>query len=136
MHLNHTKAFNKKYPNHGVYLDLDRNGGRMELTAMNFETFNKLHLELRYYQNDDQLREEVSCQNQLLDHYNQIRGSLASQFIENVDCLSGDGLIAPPSPLIDKNGTPIPEPSGPYIDGNGSDCGVGTTFRDGICIVN
>ena len=132
------KIFNEKYPDNGVYLDLDRNGGRLELTAMNFETFNELRLELRYYPNNggEDVREEISCSNDLHDVYYQIRGSLASQFIEKVDCLAGDGLVTAPSPLVDDDGIPLPirEPS----PGGGYNyaCGDGTTFDEGICIVN
>ena len=132
------KIFNEKYPDNGVYLDLDRNGGRLELTAMNFETFNELRLELRYYPNNgnDSVREEVSCSNDLHDVYYQIRGSLASQFIEKVECLSGDGLVSATSPLVNDKGYPVPirEPheSGVY----NYNCGDGTSFEDGICIVN
>ncbi len=130
------QAFIEKYPDHGRYVDLDSNGGRLELQVMNFETFDTLRLELRYYQNDGQLREEVSCQNQILDQYQQIRGSLSSQFIENVDCLSGEGLNAAPSMLPDENGNLVSEPSGPYIDAHIPECGEDTTFRNGVCIVN
>ena len=132
------KIFNEKYPDNGVYLDLDRNGGRLELTAMNFETFNELRLELRYYPNNggEDVREEISCSNDLHDVYYQIRGSLASQFIEKVDCLSGNGLVSATSPLVDEDGFPLPirEPSlgGVYNYA----CGVGTTFDEGICIVD
>ena len=130
------QVFIEKYPDHGRYLDLDRNGGRLELQVMNFETFDTLRLELRYYQNDGQLREEVSCQNQILDQYQQIRGSLSSQFIKNVDCLSGEGLIAAPSLLTDEDGNLVPEPSGPYIDAYAPACGDGTTLHEGICIAD
>jgi len=130
--------FVEKYPDHGRYIDLDRNGGRIELTAMNFETFNELRLELRYYKNhgNDDVREEISCSNDLKDVYYQIRGSLASQFIEKVNCLSGDGLVSATSPLVDNNGYPVPirEPDGTASYARA--CGPDATFEEGICIVD
>ncbi len=132
------KIFVEKYPEHGVYFDPDRNGGRMELTAMNFETFNELNLELRYYQRDGipEFREEIRCSNDLHNVNYHIRGTLVTQFIEKVDCLNGDGIVSATSPLVDENGFPVPisEPDGVGVYNYA--CGDGTTFEDGICIVD
>ena len=131
-------TFIEKYPDHGLYVNLDRNGGRIELTAMNFETFNELRLELRYYNNNgnDSVREDVSCSNDLKDVHYQIRGSLASQFIEKVDCLSGNGLVSATSPLVDGDGNPVPIRE-PYGESSYAlACDSSSSFEDGICIVN
>lgn len=107
------KAFLEKYPEAGEFYRARDNGeGRMEITAMNFETFNTLTLELRYNKYDESINEEISCDNRGSDIHFQVRGSLAKQFIEESDCLYGDGIIAPPSPLIDGNGHSVPYPCG------------------------
>lgn len=132
------KIFVEKYPDHGRYLDLDRNGGRLELTAMNFETFNELRLELRYdkNRNNGDVREEISCSNDMKDVHYQIRGSLASQFIEKVNCLSESGLVFATSPIVNNNGYPVPirEPDG--TPSYSRICGDGAVFEDGLCLVN
>lgn len=132
------QTFIEKYPDHGVYFDPNRNGGRLTLTAMNFETFNQLNLELRYSVNDGyrELREDVSCSNNLKNFDYRIRGTLASQFIEKVNCLDGDGLVSATSPLVDENGFPVPikEPHGEMVYDYA--CGDNTSLDNGICIVD
>lgn len=130
------QAFIKKYPQNGRYIDIDDNRGRLEISAMNFETLNVIRLELRYYSSDDNVREEVICSNDKYDMNYRVRGSLAVQFIEKVECITGDGLVRTSSPLDLKNNEPIPER---IVDKNYSynyDCGDGTTFDEGICLVN
>lgn len=116
------KAFLEYYPNAGEYYRYQGNGeGRMEITAMNFETFNTLLLELNFNRYDESVYEEVSCFNHDNDMRHQVRGTITKQFIEESKCLDGDGIIASPSPLVDENGNPVPYMCGPdahYDSGN------------------
>ena len=102
------KAFNAKYPNNGEYHDYRDGYGRLELTAMNFESYNTLHLSLQYDAREDSVREDVRCENQKNNQSYSIRGTLTAQFIEKVDCLSGTGLVDAPSNLVDEDGNPVP----------------------------
>lgn len=112
------KAFNAKYPDNGEYYDSYRNGyGRLEVTAMNFESYNTLHLYLEYDTRAKLVREEVRCENQKDNQSYFIRGTLAAQFIEKIDCLSGTGLVDAPSNLVDEDGNSVPIKSSP-IDGD------------------
>lgn len=102
------KTFVKKYPENGEYYNSYGNGqGRIEITAMNFESYNTLQLELEYDKRTDSVREEVTCYNQIDDRNYRIRGTLATQFIEKINCLDGSGIVSAPSPLIDKDGNPV-----------------------------
>ena len=102
-------AFNTKYPDNGEYYDSYGNGyGRLEVTAMNFESYNTLHLSLEFDRRTNSIEEEVRCENQKTNRDYYIRGTLASQFIEKVDCLTGSGLVDAPSNLIDENGNSVP----------------------------
>ena len=101
------KAFNAKYPDNGEYHDYRDGYGRLELTAMNFESYNTLHLRLQYDARGDSVREDVRCEIQKNNQNHSIRGTLAAQFIEKVDCLSGAGLVDAPSNLIDEDGSPV-----------------------------
>lgn len=110
------KAFNNKYPENGEYFRSYGNGqGRLEITAMNFESYNILQLDLEYDKKTDSVNEEVGCQNQKDDRNYYIRGTLATQFIEKIDCLDGSGLIDAPSNLIDENGNPVPIKVNPKV---------------------
>lgn len=103
------KAFSTKYPDNGEHYTSYGNGyGRLEVTAMNFESYNMLHLSLEYDRRTDSVEEEVRCENQKTNQDYSIRGTLATQFIEKVDCLSGSGIVDAPSNLIDENGNPVP----------------------------
>lgn len=116
------KTFLEYYPNAGEYYRSHGNGeGRMDVTAMNFETYNTLLLELNFNRHDESVYEEVSCFNHDNDMRHQVRGTITKQFIEEFNCLVGDGIIASPSPLVDKNGEPVPYMCGPdahYDSGN------------------
>lgn len=113
-HTESYKAFLENYPNAGEYYRYQGNGeGRMEITAMNFETFNTLLLELNFNRYDESVYEEISCFNHANDIRHQVRGTITKQFIEESKCLDGDGIIASPSPLVDANGKPIPYMCGP-----------------------
>ena len=102
-------AFVEKFPENGEWFDSYGNGGgRLEVTAMNFESLNTMRLELDYDLHTDSVREEINCYNQADDRNYRIRGSLAAQFIEKISCLDGPGIIDAPSPLIDENGNAIP----------------------------
>ena len=112
------KAFNAKYPDNGEYYDSYRNGyGRLEVTAMNFESYNTLHLRLEYDTRAESVKEEVRCENQKDNQNYSIRGTLASKFIENIDCLSGAGLVDAPSNMVDEDGNSVPIKGSP-IDGD------------------
>ena len=103
------KAFNNKYPENGEYFRPYGDGrGSLEVTAMNFESYNTLRLELEYDKKTDSVREDVSCNNQIDNLNLYIRGTLATQFIEKIDCLDGSGIIDAPSNLVDDNGNPVP----------------------------
>ena len=103
------RAFNAKYPDNGEYYDSYRNGhGRLEVTAMNFESYNTLHLNLEYDRRTDSVMEDVRCENQKNRQEYYIQGTLAAQFIEKVDCLSGTGFVDAPSNLVDEDGNPVP----------------------------
>jgi len=103
------KTFVGKYPENGEYFDSYGNGGgRLEVTAMNFESYNIITLELDYDKRSDFTREYVECHSHADKQQYSIRGSLATQFIEKVDCLEGPGLIGAPSNLIDGDGNPVP----------------------------
>ena len=53
--------------------------------------------------------EKRSHANDQMDDRNyHIRGTLATQFIEKIDCLDGPGLVDAPSNLIDEHGYPVP----------------------------
>ena len=99
------KAFNAKYPDNGEYYRSGR--GILDVTAMNFESYNTLHLSLQYDAKGDSVREDVRCENQKDNQYYSISGTLAAQFIEKVDCLSGTGLVNAPSNLVDEDGNPV-----------------------------
>ncbi|MDH5463468.1 MAG: hypothetical protein OEW49_04085 [Nitrosopumilus sp.] len=102
------KTFVSKYPENGEYFDSYGNGGgRLEVTAMNFESYNTLRLELDYNKRTESIREEANCYNQIDERNYHIRGTLATQFIEKIPCLDGPGIISAPSPLIDENGKPV-----------------------------
>ena len=102
------KTFINKYPENGEWFDSHGNGeGRLEVTAMNFESLNTLRLELDYDKRTDSVREEINCYNQIDERNYRIRGSLASQFIEKIPCLNGPGIVAAPSPLVDDNGNAV-----------------------------
>ena len=102
------KAFVDRYPENGEYYDLYGNGyGRLEVTSMNFESYNTLLLELEYDKRTDSIKEEASCYNQADEHNYYVRGTLARQFIEKIDCLDGPGIVSAPSPLIDENGKSV-----------------------------
>ena len=101
------KAFNAKYPDNGEYHDYRDGYGRLELTAMNFESYNTLHLSLQYDAREDSVRENVRCESQKNNQNYSIRGTLTAQFIEKVDCLSGTGLVDAPSNLIYEDGSPV-----------------------------
>ena len=59
------KAFNTKYPDNGEYYVSYGDGrGRLEVTAMNFESYNTLHLRLEYEKRTDSVMEDVRCENQ------------------------------------------------------------------------
>lgn len=118
------KTFLEKYPNAGEYFQPHSNGGRMEITVMNFQTYNTLLLELDYNNYDASIREEVSCFNYGTEMHHQVRGTLAKQFIEESRCLEGDGILAPPSPMTDKDGNPIPNICGSdaYYDSRNDVC--------------
>ena len=112
------KAFNAKYPDNGEYYDSYRNGyGRLEVTAMNFESYNTLHLYLEYDTRAESVSEEVRCVNQKDNQNYSIRGTLAAKFIENIDCLSGAGLVDAPSNMVDEDGNSVPIKGSP-IDGD------------------
>lgn len=103
------KSFNVKYPENGEYYHLHGNGhGTLEVAAMNFESYNVLRLTLEYDRRSDSIEEYISCENQKNDQYYFLRGTLATQFIEKVDCLSGSGLVDAPSNLIDEDGNIVP----------------------------
>ena len=110
------KAFNAKYPDNGEYYDSYGNGrGSLEVTAMNFESYNTLHLRLEYDKRTDSVTEDVRCENQKNDQIYSVRGTLAARFIENIDCLNDAGLIDAPSNLVDKDGNPVPIRDNPII---------------------
>lgn len=110
------KAFNTKYPNNGEYYDSYGDGyGRLEVTAMNFKSYNTLHLSLEFDRRTDSIEEEVRCENQKTNQDYYIRGTLATQFIEKVDCLTGSGLVDAPSNLIDEDGNPVPIKNNPRV---------------------
>ena len=110
------KAFVSKYPENGEYFDSYGNGGgRLDLTAMNFESYNTLRLELDYNKKTESIREEANCYNQIDERNYHIRGTLATQFIEKIDCLDGPGLVDAPSDLIDENGNPVPIEINPQV---------------------
>jgi len=75
---------------------------------MNFESYNTLRLNLEYDKKTDSIREDVTCNSQTDNHNYSIRGTLATQFIEKIDCLDGSGFVSAPSNLIDENGKPVP----------------------------
>ena len=103
------KAFNAKYQDNGEYYNSYGNGyGRLEVTAMNFESYNTLRLNLEYNKEANSVTEDVRCENQKNDQSYSIRGTLAVQFIEKVDCLNDAGLVDAPSNLIDEDGNPVP----------------------------
>jgi len=103
------KAFINKYPESGEHFDSYGNGGgRLEISAMNFESYQTLRLDLEYNKRNDSIREYVECYSNADRHQYSIRGSLVTQFIEKVDCLEGLGLIDAPSNLIDRDGNPVP----------------------------
>ena len=103
------KAFNAKYPDNGEYYNSYGNGyGMLEVTAMNFESYNTLHLSLEYNMEANSVTEYVRCENQKNDQSYSIRGTLAAQFIEKVDCLNDAGLVDAPSNLVDEDGNPVP----------------------------
>ena len=55
------KTFVSKYPENGEYFDSYGNGGgRLEVTAMNFESYNTLRLELDYNKRTESIREELT----------------------------------------------------------------------------
>lgn len=55
-------AFINKYPENGEYFDSYGNGGgRLEINAMNFESYQTLRLELEYPKRNDSVREYVEC---------------------------------------------------------------------------
>ena len=113
------RAFSAKYPDNGEYYDSHRNGyGRLEVTAMNFESYNTLHLYLEYDARAESVSEEVRCVNQKDNKNYFIRGTLAVQFIENIDCLSGAGLVDVPSNLVDEDGNSVPIQSNLIINGD------------------
>lgn len=121
------KVFVNKYPEYGEYYRGHGGGsGSLEVMAMNFETHNTLSLELNFNNNAESINEQVRCFNDNLDFNYHVRGSLAKQFIEKVSCLDGDGIITSPSPLVDKNGNPIP-----YICGSDADYNSST----GECVI-
>ncbi|BDQ31211.1 hypothetical protein NZNM25_02120 [Nitrosopumilus zosterae] len=103
------KEFNKKYPDNGEYFRSYGDGrGSLEVTAMNFESYNTLRLELEYDKRTDSVREDITCNNQIDNRNLHIRGTLAAQFIEKISCLEGSGIIDAPSNLIDEFGNPVP----------------------------
>ena len=102
------QAFVQKFPDNGEWLDFYGNGGgRLEVTAMNFESLNTMRLELYYDRPTESVREEINCYNQADDRNYHIRGSLTAQFIEKIPCLDGPGIVDAPSPLIDENGNAV-----------------------------
>lgn len=110
------KMFNNKYPENGEYFRSYGDGrGSLEVTAMNFESYNTLQLNLEYDKRTDSIEEQVRCENQKNNQDYYIRGTLATQFIEKIDCLSGSGLIDAPSNLVDENGNPVPIKNNPRV---------------------
>ena len=110
------KAFNTKYPDNGEYYVSYGDGrGRLEVTAMNFESYNTLHLRLEYEKRTDSVMEDVRCENQKNNQSYSVLGTLAAQFIENIDCLNNAGLIDAPSNLVDEDGNPVPIRDNPVI---------------------
>ena len=106
---NSYKTFINKFPEYGEWFNSHGNGeGRLEVTAMNFESLNTMRLELDYDKRSESIREEINCYNQKDERNYRIRGTLATQFIEKIQCLEGPGIVSAPSPLIDENGYPIP----------------------------
>ncbi|MCH9657421.1 hypothetical protein K0U27_01780 [archaeon] len=102
------KAFVNKFPDHGMWFNSHGNGeGRLELTTMNFESLNTMRLELDYDRRSESVSEEINCFNQKDERNYRIRGSLASQFIEKIQCLDGPGIVSAPSPLVDENGNAV-----------------------------
>lgn len=102
------KTFVSKYPENGKYYDSYGNGyGRLEVTSMNFDSYNTLKLDLQYDRRTDSVKEAVTCYNQIDNRNYRIKGTLATQFIEKIDCLDGSGIVAAPSPLIDEDGNPV-----------------------------
>lgn len=114
------QAFVQKFPENGEWLDFYGNGGgRLEVTAMNFESLNTMRLELYHDRSTAFVREEINCYNQADDRNYHIRGSLAAQFIEKIPCLDGPGIVDAPSPLIDENGNAVHvdvQPSAVYLN--------------------
>lgn len=103
------KVFNNKYPENGEHFSFYGNGqGNLEVTAMNFESYNTLRLELEYDKKIDSVREYVTCYSSIDDRKLHIGGTLTTQFIEKIDCLNGTGVIDAPSNLTDEKGNSIP----------------------------
>ena len=110
------KAFNAKYPENGEHYNSYGNGyGKLEVTAMNFESYNTLQLSLEYDRRTNSVEEEIRCENQKNNQDYYLRGTLTTQFIEKVDCLSGTGLVDAPSYLIDENGNSVPIKNNPKV---------------------
>ena len=113
-------AFIAKYPDNGEYYDSYGNGyGRLQVTAMNFETYNTLQLTLEYDRRTNSVEEQVRCENQRSNQDYYIHGTLSTQFIQKVDCLGGTGIVSAPSNLIDDDGNPVPiktKPEVVYVD--------------------
>ena len=114
------QTFVKTFPEHGEWFDSYGNGeGRLEVTAMNFESLNTMRLELDYDRQTKSVREEINCYNQTDNSNYNIRGSLTAQFIEKISCLDGPGIVDAPSPLIDEHGNPVHveiQPKVVYLD--------------------
>lgn len=117
--------FMEKYPEAGEnFRDRGNGNGRMELTAMNFTSYNMMMLELNYDKRDDNLYVEATCENKAKDKHLRIRGNYSVNFIEQTDCLD-QGI--PSSP-------PIPEPT--YEEPWPLACGDGAVLQDGVCVIH
>lgn len=112
--------FTEKYPDAGEYFrDRGNGNGRMELTAMNFTSYNKIMLEMNYDKRDDNLYLEATCENEAADFRLRIHGDYSTKFIEMSNCLD---ISRPTAPEL------IPEPD--------VLCRNGAVSIDGVCVVN
>lgn len=136
-------AFTEKFPYFYEDYNIRRDGSaRLDVFAMNNQTGNRLELSIRYDQDDDRLRERINCnfsrgfEQQMQSSFaidldssvysapflleGQARDQFVKDFIKYTTCLDD---------LPTKVSTPEPVPAM-------LKCGLGTTFVDGLCLVN
>lgn len=108
-------AFFEKYPDGGEYFRQRNNGGaEMQLTAMNFETFTKLEVEMNGNPDARELYLQARCENDQANFHMRVVGTIVEKFIKESNCL-GEGHTGAISPLVDDQGNPVPVPDVPTV---------------------